>query len=409
MSQLDIPLLGFKYYKVRVACYIWFYIYIEIYKLSGGFSLGSAESKRILRIGKEVMKSAEALIGIAAVVLVMIMISPEVAANGYINSGTSFTFTTSDGGNGSGDGYPFQQGFNYPGINRVEAMASSPSAGGKEGYANVWHVIDCGYTGDYKVEMWGHYWGSGSAAGVVSDALVRFFIRIEDIDSGFVYNSATIRRLEAIGFWAFNEQNNFYSSMTFYGYDTHTYRIGLDAFVTTVGVVGSAIADAAGGDQGAYFTHGRVSPYTPPSGGGCILGSSQVTMADGSVIMASQVNTGDSILGYDVSNYQTVSETVLSNTKSHVDTVIDFNEGLLLTTPLDQPIYARNSTFTGWVKDPMNLSVGWEIYSPLSHSWTEIRSMEYKIGNYKVYDIRTDTYNNYIANGLLVDSKTPWT
>ena len=125
--------------------------------------------------------------------------------------------------------------------------------------------MECHATGYYKVDLWGHYWGIGSAAGG-ADAFLRWDIRVEDVNTGQTY-SGTIRMLEAFGLWAFNEQSDFSSSFIFYGYDTHTYRVGLYGYATTAGVVGTAIADGAG-EQGGYFTHGRVSPYTYPSGGG---------------------------------------------------------------------------------------------------------------------------------------------
>lgn len=351
-------------------------------------------------------EKSEDITGFAAVILVIIMVAPEIAANGYVNSGTSFTFTTSDGGNGSNDGYPFQQGFNYPSSDRVEAYAGSPSAGYHEGFANVWHLVDCGYTGEYQVQMHGHYWGSGSAAGVVADALVRFYIRIEDVQTGFVYNSATIRRLEAIGFWAFNEQSDFSTTALFDGTAGHTYRIGLSADCIADAVAGTSIANAHGGGQGAYFTSCTVSYYNSGWYGGCVLGQSNVAMADGKTIHASRLRIGDQVLGYDPSTDQIITESVMSNVQTRVGLVIAFNGGTLITTPNDQPIYVRSGNYTGWIRDPMNITIGSQVYLPLDHKWMQINTATYMTGSFQVNDIKTDGLNNYMANGVLVDVKT---
>ena len=336
--------------------------------------------------------------------MLIVVIAPTAAAYDYVDRSHTIDFYSSDGGTSPGWGI-FAGGYHHTNENRVEAWSNCISVGyGSTGWAYVFHIVECHATGYYKAELWGHYWGVGSAAGG-ADAFLRWDIRVEDIN-GQVH-SGTIRMLEAIGFWAFNEQSDFYASFIFWGENAHTYRVGLYGYATTMGVVGSAIADGAG-EQGAYFTHGRVSPYTQSGGGGgCIWSKSQVSMADGTTEKASQIKVGDEVLGYDIETGQTVTERVLSNTETHVDTIIDFNNGFLLTTPLDQPIYARNATYTGWVVDPLNLTIGWELFCPLSQTWVEITSMEYKTGNYKVNDIKTDVFDNYIANGVLVDAKTP--
>ncbi len=349
------------------------------------------------------MKGAIVSLMVVATLFAAIVATPSTLAWDGVNRSTSVDFYSSNGGEASGGGL-FSGGYSYPDRNKVEAFSNCIGTGfGASGWGYVWHIVECHATGYYKAELWGHYWGVGSAVGG-ADAFLRWDLRIEDVSSGTT-QSTTIRQLEALGAWAFNEQNDFYATMIFYGYDTHTYRVGLYAYATSAGVVGSAIADGVG-DQGAYFTHGRVSPYSSGGGGGgCIWSGSMVTMADGSTKKASQVKVGDEVLGYDVTNNMSVTEIVLSNSETHVSMVIDFNDGLLIATPMDQPIYARNGAFTGWVKDPLNLSIGWDVYCPLSDSWVDITSMEYKEGNYKVNDIRTDGPNNYLANGVLVDIK----
>ena len=137
-----------------------------------------------------------------------------------------------------------------------------------------------------------------------------------------------------------------------------------------------------------------------------MLDNSRVAMAHGGTIPASRVAAGDQVLGYDPSSGQVVTETVVSNVKTRVGMVIEFNGGMLTTTPLDQPIYVRDGNFTGWIKDPMNISIGSQVYLPLDNEWVEITSATYMVGSFHVNDIRTSGLNNFIANGLLVDMKS---
>lgn len=350
------------------------------------------------------MRVSHISVALSVAIAILMLTVPTVAAWDYVDRGTTVDFYTSDGGADSGTGW-FSGGDNHPSINKAEAWSNCINVGyGASGWGFVWHIVECHATGYYKVELWGHYWGIGSAFGG-ADAFLRWDIKVEDCITGETH-SGTIRMLEALGLWAFNEQGNFDSTMIFYGTSGHTYRIGLYAYASTAGVVGSASADGIG-EQGGWFTHGRVSPYTyPPSGGGCVWGNSLVTMADGEYKKASQVRVDEEVLGYDLFNNSLVTERVISNSRARVNEIIDFNDGLLLVTPTNQPVYARNATYTGWVHDPLNMTIGWELFCPQSQSWVEITSMEFKDGNYLVNDIVTTVFNNYIANGVLVDYKT---
>jgi len=137
-----------------------------------------------------------------------------------------------------------------------------------------------------------------------------------------------------------------------------------------------------------------------------VLDNSRVAMAHGGTIPASRVAAGDQVLGYDPSSGQVVTETVVSNVKTRVGMVIEFNGGMLTTTPHNQPIYVRNGGFIGWIRDPMNISIGSQVYLPLDDEWVEITSATYLVGSFRVNDIQTSGLNNYIANGVLVDYKT---
>jgi hypothetical protein len=90
-----------------------------------------------------------------------------------------------------------------------------------------------------------------------------------------------------------------------------------------------------------------------------------------------------------------------------VGSVEVLNDGLLVLTPLDQPIYARNGSFAGWVIDPKDLEVGWQAFSPLDNSWITITKIGFDDGKFKVYEVVATGPNNYIAGGLLLDAKQP--
>ena len=65
---------------------------------------------------------------------------------------------------------------------------------------------------------------------------------------------------------------------------------------------------------------------------------------------------------------------------SIVPSVLNINEGLLKTTLLDQPIYTRNSSYTGWLQDPINLKVGDEIFHVPNQQWIKIGCLETEVG-----------------------------
>lgn len=100
-----------------------------------------------------------------------------------------------------------------------------------------------------------------------------------------------------------------------------------------------------------------------------------------------------------------IGERVVHNVRTQVDVVEVINNGLLVVTPWDQPIYARNETYTGWIKDPLNLTIGWQMFSPLLGGWIPVTNSEYEFGSYWVQDIKTTGLDNFIANGILLDSK----
>ncbi len=79
---------------------------------------------------------------------------------------------------------------------------------------------------------------------------------------------------------------------------------------------------------------------------------------------------------------------------------------LVGVTLTEQPLLVRNGTWIGLVRDPQNLMVGEQLFNPLTASWVNITSLQVLQSKFKVYDLRATAPNDFVANGLLADSKT---
>jgi hypothetical protein len=74
-------------------------------------------------------------------------------------------------------------------------------------------------------------------------------------------------------------------------------------------------------------------------------------------------------------------------------------------TPFDQPLFIKNSTYTGWIFHPSALKVGWYLYSPLENNkWIRINNISYRYGEFEVYDIVTNGPNTFIVENVLADA-----
>jgi hypothetical protein len=138
----------------------------------------------------------------------------------------------------------------------------------------------------------------------------------------------------------------------------------------------------------------------PP--GGCVLSNTSITMANGKTVPVQTVKLGDNIMGYNVQTGTYVTETVTSNNCTKVNAILSINNGLLYVTLTDQPIYTDH----GWVKNPQDLIVGWQIYDPIHNAWIRVQSLEKLNGHFLVYDLRATTPDTFIGNGILLDRKT---
>lgn len=142
-----------------------------------------------------------------------------------------------------------------------------------------------------------------------------------------------------------------------------------------------------------------------PNGNGCVAEGTLITMADGSTKPIEEIQIGDQVLGFDPTTGTFMAENVFDLIETEVEAMVYLNNGMLKLTPLDQPIFIRNSTYEGWTQDPVTIEVGWEIYNVTSGGWVPVTSVTYEEGKTRVYDMVLDGYTTYIANGILVMDK----
>ena len=136
-------------------------------------------------------------------------------------------------------------------------------------------------------------------------------------------------------------------------------------------------------------------------GGGCIAGTDQIQLYSGAYANASDISVGEYINGYDNASGTHIPLRVTLITTSNTS-VMEWINGNLGITPYDEPIYIRNSTYTGWVKDPLVVKKGWYVYSP-GKGWIAVDSVTYTFGNYEVYNIYANGTDTYQVNGYLLD------
>lgn len=143
-------------------------------------------------------------------------------------------------------------------------------------------------------------------------------------------------------------------------------------------------------------------------GGGCVAKGTRILLADGVKEKPVQsLKIGQMVLGYNISSQTDVPVQVTNIIEEIVPSLLVINDGALKLTPTNQPIYARNSTYTGWIRDPKDLKVGDEIFCVKTHSWTKILKIDTILGKFKVFDIETAPLNVFVGNGFLLDIKPP--
>jgi len=183
-----------------------------------------------------------------------------------------------------------------------------------------------------------------------------------------------------------------------------SYRFYSPVYVTTfASAVGAAFSESWAQLAGA-FAYVYVWDGASASGG-CVAEGTMITMADGSQLPVECIKKGDRVLGYDVEEKTIVEETVRYVDSSWVSQLLIINDGLLELTLSDQPIYAKHGDWTGWVENPEDLELDWEIFLPIEDEWLMITSLDVIDGSFHVYDVGTTNPDTFIADGVLLDIK----
>jgi hypothetical protein len=139
-------------------------------------------------------------------------------------------------------------------------------------------------------------------------------------------------------------------------------------------------------------------------GGGCVAYGTPILTPAGYVAVQ-DLSAGDSVSEYNVNGEQIVTGSLLWSNTSTALTVLSINEGELVVTVTDQPIYIRNSTFEGWVRNPSDLTLEDSILDPVNETWVVVTSLATVHHRTTVYDVVTSGEDDFVANGLLLDVK----
>ncbi len=207
----------------------------------------------------------------------------------------------------------------------------------------------------------------------------------------------------------------YWSTQTYSASTTGAYLVAGHTYQMYNSFEAKIVADGGGIPPGAYI--GDVLSIANPSftayiytssggGGGCIASGTPILLPNGrNTVPIDKLHEGDQVMGYNLTTGKLVPVTVVSNTYSYVPQAMDINNGTLVVTTTDQPLYARNATWQGWLRNPEELRAGWQLFNPVTDRWINVTSVEMKDGNFKVYDLSVSPVNDFIADGILADMK----
>lgn len=303
--------------------------------------------------------------------------------------------------------------------NRAMVVTSSDCPGDARAHATVYQEFR------FKPDMFGYvtftvngyYSGRVGITGVVpGDANIWWYLRLLDLNNHFpndiisevlvkhlnrnVYGTETIGASCSATFRFYLEQGI-----------SETYRLGIAAQIVSATLSADILGGNSEGNAFAAFgaTWGMwinsIEVQAPSPAPACVLKGTPIMLADGSMAPVETLKKNTAIMGYDLETGFLLTEKVVSNKMTIVAKIEVINDGLLKVTLTNQPIYARHDGVVGWVIDPQDLKVGWELLNPVTGEWILITSIEFQEGRFAVYDLVATAPDNYIANGLLLDHK----
>jgi len=139
-------------------------------------------------------------------------------------------------------------------------------------------------------------------------------------------------------------------------------------------------------------------------GGGCVVYGTPILTLNG-YIPIQLLSPGQRLVEFNLTTQSTFLGSLRYANATNVSAYVSIDYGLLYLTPTDQPIYIENSTFTGWLRDPQNLTVGDRMFDPITTGWVSVRSVVLIQHADRVYNVVTSAFNNFVADGILLDSK----
>lgn len=353
----------------------------------------------------------------------VVLQAPTVSAGGAVTIGHYDHIYIKDATSGeSGQDWDYGVTEHYQGysVNNVRAWAGAKSflIAGAQVYGGVYkevHFKDGAY-GYYTAKMTGTYAGKvyyTSWIPAMGKAQIWWVFRIIDLNNvrpNYIVAETQVKYLEREISGSQTISGAFTASLTWYmSGDCASVRYGLEAYVMAKAEGWGPTDTQANAYQDGGSTFGiwysQIEVQAPCPGPGCVLEGTPIMLADGSMAPVEALKRNTPIMGYDLQTSSLVSEKVTYNKRTVVDKIEIINGGLLKVTPTNQPIYAKHGSFTGWVIDPKDLKVGWELLNPVTGEWVSITSIEFQEGSFLVYDLGATAPNNFIANGLLLDRK----
>jgi len=300
--------------------------------------------------------------------------------------------------------------------NRAMVVTNSGSPGQARAHATVYQEFNfaAGMFGYVTFTVTGYYSGRVSLTGMPGFADLWYYLRVLDLNNHFpndIISESMVRHLSRSIYGSQTEENIPCSATFSYLLQGSCPRLGIAAQIVSATEGYDPLQNSA--EANAFSDIGKtwgmwissIEVQAPSPGPGCVAEGTLVTMADGTSMPVEEIQPGNQVLGYDVATQSYVTETVQTVTSAKSPAILNINDGALRVTPEDQPIYVKNATGVGWVTNPLELRIGWQILEVKNGSWVTIASLEFDHHKTKVYDFQTDGPMTYLANGYLVLDK----
>ena len=107
------------------------------------------------------------------------------------------------------------------------------------------------------------------------------------------------------------------------------------------------------------------------------------------------LSVGSKVYGFNPVSDAYVKANVTNISSQQSTNLIDIN-GRLNVTAVNQPLFVRNTTYLGFLKDPRNLTVGDQFFDPNSCSWVNVTALRVVTESTTVYDVHVDWWGDFI-------------